>query len=403
MIDPPRDRRGRAAGRRASAAGERLGDARPARWRCRSLTGRAPDARRGAEASAPRLRIHPARTRSPDVRRERPWRRAHSWVLMGRSLSGSRCAGPRSGPVPSSADDVLAWPTVTDRRRSISTTRRRSTRPSHWMVPTSIPTRSCRCGRWWAEWTEVAPNEPAAVVLATADVTDDRRPAPSWCVASTTAGSRSSRATRAARPPTSPPTPTARPVQLGAAAAAGQLRGPVAQVARAESEAYFAGAPAGQPARGVGVAPVQRAGRSGRARGPLRRGRGALRRATCPARRYWGGYRLVPDVDRALAGPAHRLHDRLRYERGGRRLADRAPQPVGPGPGRAAATRPVHEVRGVRIGALGGQIGPARARALRTPRRQLELHAAARRRLTGLRGCTPRSSRGMASRSSTTV
>ena len=48
-----------------------------------------------------------------------------------------------------------------------------------------------------------------------------------------------------------------------------------------------------------------------------------------PAPPHWGGFRVVPDDGGVLAGPRDRLHDRLRYVRGGRRrLAGGAALPV---------------------------------------------------------------------------
>ena len=98
---------------------------------------------------------------------------------------------------------------------------------------------------------------------------------------------RSSRATTAARARTSPPTRTAPCCSAGCRCSARCTCADRSSGCRAtESEAYFATRPRGQPAGGVGVAPVERARRPRRARGPLRRRRRPGSRArTSRARR----------------------------------------------------------------------------------------------------------------------
>ena len=164
----------------------------------------------------------------------------------------------------------------------------RSTSATGFDVGDVDPDPFVQVRRWMEEWAAVAPNEPDAVVLATADA--DGRPSARTvllrgfdergCTVFTSYDSRKGQRPRrqpARRARCAAGCPLLRQVHL---------RGPMAQVSRAESEAYFAGPAPREPAGGLGVAPVERARRPGRARGPLRRrpsaGSGTAR---CRARR----------------------------------------------------------------------------------------------------------------------
>ena len=108
------------------------------------------------------------------------------------------------------------------------------------------------------------------------------------------------------------------------------LRGPVARVPRAESEAYFAGRPRGSQL--AAWASHQSSVLVDRAELETRFAEAAERFADgevpCPP--YWGGYRLLPDEIELWQGRPSRMHDRLRYERdpdapGGWRLVRLSP------------------------------------------------------------------------------
>ena len=171
-------------------------------------------------------------------------------------------------------------------------------------------------GRWLAEWTEVAPNEPGAIVLATAD--GDGRPSArtvllrgfdaGGCTFFTSYESRKGQ-DLAAHPHGAllfSWVPVLRQVHL---------RGPVAPVPRAESEAYFATRPRGSQL--AAWASHQSSALADRAELEARFAEAEVRFADgevpCPP--YWGGYRLVPDDIELWQGRPNRMHDRLRYER----------------------------------------------------------------------------------------
>jgi pyridoxamine 5'-phosphate oxidase len=170
--------------------------------------------------------------------------------------------------------------------------------------------------RWLAEWTEVAPNEPGAIVLATADA--DGRPSARTvllrgfdargCTVFTSYESRKGQ-DLAAQPHAAllfSWVPVLRQVHL---------RGPMAPVSRAESEAYFATRPRGSQlaawASHQSSALADRAELEGRFDEAEARFAGGD--VPCPP--YWGGYRLVPDEVELWQGRPNRMHDRLRYER----------------------------------------------------------------------------------------
>ena len=170
--------------------------------------------------------------------------------------------------------------------------------------------------RWLAEWTEVAPNEPGAIVLATTDG-DGRASARTVLLRGFDAGGctffTSYDSRKGHELATNPHgallfswVPVLRQVSL---------RGPVAPVPRAESEAYFATRPRGSQL----AAWASHQSSVLRDRSELEdRFADAERRfggGDIPCPPYWGGYRLVPDEIDLWQGRPNRMHDRLRYER----------------------------------------------------------------------------------------
>jgi pyridoxamine 5'-phosphate oxidase len=169
---------------------------------------------------------------------------------------------------------------------------------------------------WMREWSAVAPNEPSAVVLATAGA--DGRPSArtvllrgfdrNGCTVYTSYESRKG-ADLAANPYAAilcSWVPLLRQVHL---------RGPMAPVTRDESEAYFATRPRGSQL--AAWASRQSSVLNDRdeleARFAEAEARFDGQDVPCPP--YWGGYRLVPEEIELWQGRANRMHDRLRYER----------------------------------------------------------------------------------------
>jgi pyridoxamine 5'-phosphate oxidase len=92
-----------------------------------------------------------------------------------------------------------------------------------------------------------------------------------------------------------------------------RLSGPVEQVTRAETEAYFAGRPRGSQlaawASAQSLVIASRASLEDEVRAVEARFAGV----DVPAPPDWGGYRLRPDVVEFWQGRHDRLHDRLRH------------------------------------------------------------------------------------------
>lgn len=170
--------------------------------------------------------------------------------------------------------------------------------------------------RWFEEWIAVAPNEPTAVVLATA--AGDGRPSARTmllrgfdergCTVFTSYDSRKGHdlSVNPFGAILCSWVPLLRQVHL---------RGPMIEVPRAESEAYF-----GSRERGSQLAAWashQSSVLADRAELEARFAeadeRFADRKVPCPP--YWGGYRLVPEEIELWQGRPNRMHDRLRYER----------------------------------------------------------------------------------------
>ena len=170
--------------------------------------------------------------------------------------------------------------------------------------------------RWMHEWIAVAPNEPSAVVLATASA--QGRPSvrtvllrglgPEGCTVFTSYDSR-----KGDDLSTNPYgailcswVPVLRQVSF---------RGPMAPVPRTESEAYFATRPRGSQL--AAWASHQSSELADRAELENRFAEAAQRfdggDVPCPP--FWGGYRLVPEEIELWQGRRNRMHDRLRYER----------------------------------------------------------------------------------------
>lgn len=171
-------------------------------------------------------------------------------------------------------------------------------------------------GRWLAEWAAQAPNEPTAVVLATADETGRPSARTVLLRAFGTEGATffTSYESRKGLDLAANPVgsllfswvPVLRQVQL---------TGDVSPVPRHESEAYFATRPRGSQL--AAWASHQSSELADRAELEERFTEASERFADgevpCPP--YWGGYRLVPEEIELWQGRSNRMHDRLRYQR----------------------------------------------------------------------------------------
>lgn len=170
--------------------------------------------------------------------------------------------------------------------------------------------------RWLAGWLEVAPNEPGAAVLATADPSGrpsarnvlvrgvDQRGLTFFTSYESRKG-----VELAANPQAAilfSWVPLLRQIHVG---------GRIEQVSPEQSDAYWANRPRGSQlaawASEQSKVLADRAALEARFADAERR----FASQDVPRPPYWGGYRLVPDTVELWQGRPNRMHDRLRYQR----------------------------------------------------------------------------------------
>jgi len=170
--------------------------------------------------------------------------------------------------------------------------------------------------RWLARWLEVAPNEPAAVVLATADGRGrpsarnvllrgvDQRGLTFFTSYESRKG-----AELAANPQATilfSWVPLLRQIHVG---------GRVERVAPAESDAYWATRPRGSQLAAWSSAQSQVLADRAALEARFAEAEARFAGSDVPRPPYWGGYRLIPDTVELWQGRPNRMHDRLRYQR----------------------------------------------------------------------------------------
>lgn len=178
------------------------------------------------------------------------------------------------------------------------------------------PTPVEQIERWLARWLEVAPNEPTAMVLATADAAG--RPSARNVLLrgiderglTFFTGYESAKARDLTANPQATLlfswVPVLRQIHIG---------GRVERVGAAESDAYWITRPRGSQV--AAWASEQSAVLADRAVLDARVAAVTVRfdGVDIPRPPDWGGYRLVPDTVELWQGRPNRLHDRLRYQR----------------------------------------------------------------------------------------